>query len=252
MYLDLVRGGSARRLRGASVWIPVVVAAVAAAVFLPGRFADPPTRVDQAVPAHGSAAATTPGTAAAPSSGTSAADAGARPVPIPGRLWVAGVRMGFPHTTWGALSAAVEYRTQLGSTFDTARAETVMRLVGNPSWTDGPATYARSVADRRAALGLPRDGEPPGGASVVLTPVQYQVRAASTDRVMVLLLCTESMTLPGQPPRTAHEVYAMDMHWTAGDWRLLAPGQDEPSYRALAAPPGSPDAAAKGWRPLGG
>jgi hypothetical protein len=167
---------------------------------------------------------------------------------IQGSQLVNGVYLGFPHSTQGAVSAADEYWTELGSTLDPDRAAAVMRLIADPSYTAGPQQAAQGPVNDRESLGLPTTGPVLDGASLVLDPVEYQVRDVTPDQVSVLLLGDFISTLPSQGTQTRVGVFPMRMHWAEGDWKVLA--WDNSSYTSLAAEPGSPQAAENGWQSL--
>lgn len=159
-----------------------------------------------------------------------------------------GIRTGFPDTLAGAVSAAVEDWSQIGSDLDPARAALIGRAVADPSWHRGPVALAAGVRRTRTGLGLRSSGRIPAGARVTFTAVEYQVRAASARRVTVLLLAYYTTTVPGQQAQTSFGVYPVTMHWARVDWKILAPSG--PAYSGLSARPGTPRAAADGWQPL--
>lgn len=167
---------------------------------------------------------------------------------IRGSQLVNGVSVGYPHTLAGAVSAASEYMTDLGSTLDPDRTATVMRLVADPSYTDGPAEWAKGTSDARASLGLPVSGLLPSAAAVMLGPAEYQVRDASDDQVTVLLLARYTMSLPGTGTKSSDAVFPLRMHWAGGDWKVLKP--DGTTFTSLAAAPGSDQANSLGWQEL--
>ena len=168
---------------------------------------------------------------------------------VEGRQLVNGVRIGYPHSTVGAVSASVEYMRQIGSTLDADRAAAVGRLVADQSWSDAPQQLAQGPAATRKQLGLPATGQAPANASVVLSPVEYQVQSATADDAKVLLLATYTTSSPGQGIQTRMGVYPLEMKWSAGDWHILTPS-DNTDYSGLSAQPESPDASAKGWQEL--
>ena len=174
----------------------------------------------------------------------------AAPFELPrGSKLVNGVSVGYPHTLAGAVSAASEYMTDLGSTLDPDRTAAVMRLVADPSYTGGPAEWAKGTSDARASLGLPVSGLLPSAAAVMLGPAEYQVRDASDDQVTVLLLARYTTSLPGAGTKSSDAVFPLRMHWAGGDWKVLKP--DGTSYTNLAAAPGSDQANSLGWQELG-
>ena len=165
---------------------------------------------------------------------------------IPGRQLQDGVWVGYPHSTAGAVSAADQFASQLASTLDPGRAAAVMRLVADPSYSQGPQQFAQGMASARADLGLPGTGSLPGGTSAVLDPAEYQVRDATPDQMTVLLLSDYVVTTPDSGTQTRILVYPLRMHWADGDWKILAPGNA--TYPGLAVQPGSPEAASAGWQ----
>jgi hypothetical protein len=167
---------------------------------------------------------------------------------VQGSTLINGLYVGYPHSLTGAVSAAVEYWTQLGSTLDPDRAATVARLAANPTWTSAPNTFAEGPTNTRQTLGLATSGPIPTGASVQLEPVEYQVRAATTNTVTVLLLSDYTTTTTAEGTTTHVGVFPLDMIWTAGDWKIAdANSQDETSLAAL---PGSAQASADGWQEM--
>jgi hypothetical protein len=168
---------------------------------------------------------------------------------IQGRELINGVYLGYPHSTQGAVSAADELMTQIGSTLDPDRASAVLRLTADPSYPSGPQDFAEGAISERKDLSLPATGQAPAGASVVLTPAEYQVRDVTAGQVTVLLLAADVITLPGQGTQTRIGVYPLRMHWAEGDWKILR-SDAATSYSSLSAEPGSPQAAASGWQEL--
>jgi len=203
--------------------------------------------VQPAAPLAGSGTAGTPsakGTGAEPPSG------GPLQV-LPGTILApGGVRTGFPDTLQGAVSAAVQDWSQIGSDLSPSRAALIGTAIADPSWHQARAALAAGVQATRRGLGLPAAGPVPAGASVTFTAVDYQVRDVTRGEVTVLLLAYYAVTLPGQQPQTTVAVYPAVMHWARGDWKILAPAAGGPDYSGLDAQPGSAQAAADGWQPL--
>ena len=168
---------------------------------------------------------------------------------IQGSQLVNGVFLGFPHTTQGAVSAAEEFMAQIGSTFDPDRASAVLRLTADPSYSSGPEDFAQGTISERRQLGLPATGQLPSGASVVIDPVEYQVRDVTPNQVTVLLLADDVLTLPNQGTQTRVGVYPLRMHWAEDDWKILQP-DTRTSYAHLSAVPGTAQAAGLGWQEM--
>ena len=139
--------------------------------------------------------------------------------------------------------------TQIGSTLDPDRASAVLQLTADPSYPSGPQDFAQGTISERKQLGLPATGQLPSGASVVLDPVEYQVRDVTADQVTVLLLADDVLTLPGQGTQTRVGVYPLRMHWAEDDWKILQP-DTRTSYSQLGAVPGTAQAAADGWQEM--
>lgn len=168
---------------------------------------------------------------------------------VQGKQQVNGVELGFPHSTTGAVSAASADATEALSTLDPDRAAAVMRLIADPSWSNAPQQAAAGAAGDRKQLGLPASGSVPDGASLQTVPVEYQVRAVTPDRVLVLLLCDGSVTTPGNGTQTKIGVLPFQMRWDAGDWKVQSVTATQADLN-LAVEPDSPQAQADGWQPL--
>jgi hypothetical protein len=187
--------------------------------------------------------------AAMPAPGAATAVGAGAFTPLHGSKVIDGVSVGYPHTLAGAVSAAVEYWSQIGSTLDPGRAEAIGKVIADPSWPHAAAKLREGPVSARHGLGLPTSGAVPQGASVVLTPVEYQVRDSSAGQAMVLLLGYYATTLPGQASQTRIGVYPLDLHWDGTDWKALGPDTTT-DYSDLEAQPGSAQASADGWHPL--
>lgn len=167
---------------------------------------------------------------------------------VQGSRLVNGVYVGYPHSTSGAVSAGVEYMTEVDSTLDPDRSAAVARLIADPSYAQAPQQLAADTRQARESLGLPASGPIPAGASVQIDPVEYQLRDVGADRITVLLLADYTTTTMTAGSSTRVIAVPMSLHWQAGDWRALAPAGGDDS--ALAAQPGTAQAAARGWQPL--
>ena len=86
---------------------------------------------------------------------------------IQGSQLVNGVYLGFPHTTQGAVSAAEEFMSQIGSTLDPDRASAVLRLTADPSYPSGPQDFAGRHDQRTQGPGPAR---PPASCQRVPPP----------------------------------------------------------------------------------
>lgn len=197
-----------------------------------------------------------------PSAGATAAHAGGAPsrasVPtegatglgvihlVQGSTLINGMYLGFPHTTIGAISAAVEYMTQLG-TLEPDRAAAVARLAADTTYTTAQNDAATGAINDRRALGLADTGALPPGASLQIEPVEYQLRDVAPDHALVLLLSDLSTSTPTGGAKTQLAVFPMSMRWNAGDWKF-GPLDASADWTALSATPGSAAAQAHGWQ----
>ncbi|HEY1619739.1 MAG TPA: hypothetical protein VGG25_19110 [Streptosporangiaceae bacterium] len=228
-----------------------LVIAVAAGLAAETAFSRPPFpsyRLPRVPPV--TAAATAP----PPAARTRAASVAGGPVALRvlrGARGAGGIRTGFPDTTAGAVSAAVEDWRVLGSDLDPARAARAGRVIADPSWRHAPAVIAAGVRGTRRSLGLPASGPVPAGTRLTLTPVEYQVTRARASMVTVALLAYYAAVLPGQAPQVSIVACPLALHWHQGEWTALPPGTGAGrDWAALAARPGTRQAAADGWHPL--
>lgn len=172
---------------------------------------------------------------------------------VAGSRLVNGIHTDYPHSLAGAVSAAVEFTTELGSTLDPDQAASLARLTAVPSYRAAPADAAAQVAAVRRRLGLPGYGAAPPGTAVALVPVMYQVRDAGASQPTVLLLFDYTQTAAAGI--TEHlGVTAVRLGWTPGTWRLLppasGPARSGGALSGLLARPGTDAAAAKGWKAM--
>ena len=222
-------------------WVAIVagvVVVVAAAVFavwqLGGSSPDEPDAADPSSPA-GTAPATP--TALTVISGSSQED---------------GVSVGYPHSLIGAVSASVEYMSQLASTLDETRAADIGEVVADPLWDNAADEFAHGVASLREQVGVPADGAVPDGVSVTVAPVAYQLRNQTPDKMTVLLLAYTTTQRPDREPQSGIGVYPLMVRWVDADWRWVRPDGTIAALdiEGLRQTPGSPEADALGWLPL--
>jgi hypothetical protein len=166
---------------------------------------------------------------------------------VAGAGLVNGIYTRYPHSTAGAVSAAAEFVTELGSTLEPDRAATIARLTADPSYTQAGPDAASGTVSTRRQLGLPATGSLPPATAVLLVPVMCQLRDVTADRLTVLLLFDYTETAPAAISEHLG-VTAARMNWTADGWRMLQPAAGDLS--ALLATPGTPAAARKGWKAL--
>jgi hypothetical protein len=177
----------------------------------------------------------------------------------PGRLQlvtgsglVHGMYTEYPRSRAGAVSAAVQFITELGSTLAPDRAAAVARVAADSSYPTAPQDAAAGTVDTRRKLGLGAAGPLPPGTAVLLVPVMYQLRDVTADRLTVVLLFDYTETTTAGI-REHLGVTATRLTWTPASWRLLKPsGADLTSAQLsdLLATPGTAAATAKGWEAL--
>jgi hypothetical protein len=170
-----------------------------------------------------------------------------------GRGRVGTFRTGYPMTLRGAIAAAVEYTGQAGC-LDAACVDAFTRAALDPAWTAGRAEELAGTRKTRAMLGIPEGQPVPAGAVLTPTPMAYQLAPIPPDtipagdrspRVRVMLLVYVALAGPAISPRNTLVALPATLHWTGGDWKLTA---GDRSYPELVAQPGTPQAAALGWR----
>jgi hypothetical protein len=166
---------------------------------------------------------------------------------VPGQRVIDGVKLGFPHTVVGAISAAANDETEF-ITLDAGHAATVGRLTADSSNRTLPQDVAQGVSDIRQLIGVPATGPVPAGYSVHMKAAEYQVRNVTPDKVTVLLLCELNYTQPGLGTHGRIGIFALFMHWEHGDWKEA--GDAGGTYVKLVAVPDSAKAAALGWKAL--
>lgn len=160
-----------------------------------------------------------------------------------------GVAVGYPHTTLGAISAAAEYVDDVTSTLDPHYAAAIGRITEDPAATELPQAFATSTVRTRAALELPTSGALAPGVAFLTTPQMYQLRDVSPNRMLVLLLTTNTFTNGAGGMASTTGVYPTLMHWSGTDWHLADIG-GAVDYSGLNVTPNSAAASAKGWQPL--
>lgn len=167
---------------------------------------------------------------------------------VQGSRQINGVELGWPHTTVGAVSAATSFTVEIGSTLDPDRAAAITRLAADPGVSDAPQQAAQGALNDRKQLGVTAAGPVPNGTSIASEPVEYQLRAVTPDKVLVLLLCDTATTQPSTGTQSSYGVVPVQATWTGGDWLMDPPAGG--TYDNLAAEPDSPQASTLGWRDL--
>jgi hypothetical protein len=166
---------------------------------------------------------------------------------VRGKYPLDGVQRGFPHSTAGAISAAAAVVSEV-FTLDENYAAFVTSLSADSSYPNASKAAAEGARSLRKYLRIRLTGQPPAGYSAHFQAEEFQVRNVTANKVMVLLLCKATFTLPGGGTRGWIAVYPFLMHWEYGDWKDA--GHTAPTYLKLAATPYTNRAASLGWKGL--
>ncbi len=226
----------------------------------PTPAASPPTAPPSNPPAASAPAVAPTGTAPlAPSGSAATASAGTVQAPPEGPLHlpaatgnIAGVPVGYPHTTSGAISAAYHFTQALGSTLSPDRGAAIAHIVTDPSYSGATDAVAAAIAGTRQRLGLPARVPTTESAFFLGTPSAYLPQGQpSRDDVDVYLLVRINTYSPTAGNDVSVQMVDAPMHWNGSDWRLATPHDVAPATRTrLTVDPNGPTAAALGWRQL--
>ena len=167
---------------------------------------------------------TSSGTAKAATSGDGAtAPTGTQPVTTTQN----GIATGFPHTSEGAQSAAVNYAVALGSAdmYSSAKRHAIVSTVADPSAvTKLNARFDPSYTSFGSKLGL-NDGQAQNGLTFVsrTVPVGTKTDSYSSDSATVEVWTTGLIGLAGtgstSPVTEYWQTSTVQLHWT-GDWKV--------------------------------
>lgn len=188
-----------------------------------------------------------------PSPSSQAGDEATNPAPAASRLRLVrgrhtanGVQVGYPHSRQGAVSAAVEYWTQL-ATLDPDRKAAIGREIADANWAGAADFFANGALKTRRSLGLSATEDVPPGASIQVTPMNYQLRHESRDSVTVLLLSYLVTTTPQAGTVSRSMVAPLGMRWDGLDWKVVQPQESDPDYAETIAKIGTPRVQELGW-----
>lgn len=131
-------------------------------------------------------------------------------LPAPARTASNGVPLGFPHTTAGAVSAAVRWHPLLVPGQE-ARQLDVFQTVATPSF------YATHGPEMREGYRL---STAPPGRWYTFTPLAHKVISASADEVDVAIFYTAQRGEAGEAEKTVYLLEGPRLVWTGEDWRL--------------------------------
>jgi len=224
----------------------------------PTPAASPPAAPPSNPPAASAPAVAPAGTApSAPSGPAATAAAGTvqalpdGPLHLPAATGnIAGVHVGYPHTTSGAISAAYHFTQALASTLSPDRAAAVAHIVADPSYTGATEEAAATVAGTRQRLHLPTQVPSTETAFFTGTPSDYMRQAdPAADDVDVLLLVRINSYSPTAGNDVSVQAVDTPMHWNGSDWRLMTPHAiDQATRSRLSVDPDSAAATSLGWR----
>jgi len=213
---------------------------------------NPPAASAPAVAPTGTAPSAPPGPVATAAAGTVQALPDG-PLHLPAATGnIAGVPVGYPHTTSGAISAAYHFTQALGSTLSPDRGAAIAHIVTDPSYSGATDAVAAAIAGTRQRLGLPAQVPTTESAFFLGTPSAYLPQGQpSRDDVDVYLLVRINTYSPTAGNDVSVQMVDTPMHWNGSDWRLATPHDVAPATRTrLTVDPNGPTAAALGWRQL--
>lgn len=131
-------------------------------------------------------------------------------LPTPARTAPNGVPLGFPHTTAGAVSAAIRWHPLLVPGQE-ARQLDIFQTVATPSF------YASYTPELRG--GYRRSTEPPD-RWYTFSPLAHKVMSARVDEVDVAIFHAVQRGGGGEAESTVYLLEALRLVWTGEDWRL--------------------------------
>jgi len=216
------------------------------------QLSNPPAASAPAVAPAGTAPSAPSGPAATAAAGTVQALPDG-PLHLPAATGnIAGVPVGYPHTTSGAISAAYHFTQALGSTLSPDRGAAIAHIVTDPSYSGATDAVAAAIAGTRQRLGLPAQVPTTESAFFLGMPSAYLPQGQpSRDDVDVYLLVRINTYSPTAGNDVSVQMVDAPMHWNGSDWRLATPHDVAPATRTrLTVDPNGPTAAALGWRQL--
>lgn len=138
-----------------------------------------------------------------------------------------GIATGFPHTSEGAQSAAVNYAVALGSAdmYNTAKRHTIVATVADPSAVSKlNARFDPSYATLGSKFDL-KDGQGPNSLTFVsrTVPVGTKTDGYNADTAVIEVWTTGLIGLAGTgsaaPVTEFWQTSTLHLHWT-GDWKV--------------------------------
>ncbi len=149
---------------------------------------------------------------------TATSPGGPLALPRAGRIAPNGVPLGFPHTTDGAVSAAIRWEPLLVPVEERRQID-IVRTVGTQSLQD------QLIPELQANYA----SQPPrAGSWFTSTPLGYKIVNSDVDRVTVALLVLREGGTSAGPAFSKFDKTADVLAWVDGDWRwddgIDAPG----------------------------
>lgn len=158
---------------------------------------------------------------------------------------------GYERSYVGAVSAAFNWLTALGSSLDPDYAELLGEAVLVENANQDPDDWRDWPLKRREEIGLGSTGAVPDGWGLNASPMAYQTRNATSESIEVIFLVRLTATSP-YGSTSANTLLSMNLVWTGEDW---ADSGDDLSadYTALKVDVGeehSDEAKSLGWQQL--
>ncbi|GAB1639706.1 hypothetical protein [Krasilnikovia sp. MM14-A1259] len=170
---------------------------------------------------------------------------------VASRTGPAGLPLGFPHSTIGAVAAGTAWLTVIegAGVLDSARRPVLLSSLGD---TQVAAAVGDRIAARAEALGLPGDGQPPSGHVLAVARPEFGAYRLIEDgtsmvRIEVWYPYQLAVVADGAPPPRVRWFRAqVALRWDAArdDWQLASditvadgpdPGETRPSFVARTA-----------------
>lgn len=168
-------------------------------------------------------------------------------LPVGARTDSHGNRVGFPHTTDGAVATlAASDSNSIAGTRSAADVQLSIYDSYMSAADRTPANEAKVVSEAtqenaslRRSMGLPVSGPLPPGAYVHIDTVGFKVISASPDRVSAYLL-TRVARKAGEtkPEKDSYTVAVLAVEWSGGDWKVSGSASSSAAQQAQGSTPG--------------
>ncbi|WP_199034687.1 hypothetical protein [Glycomyces salinus] len=158
---------------------------------------------------------------------------------------------GYERTYVGAVSAATNWLTAYGSSLDPAYSEQLGAELLVDDGKQTPEDWRDYPLNRREEIGLTATEAVPDGWALSASPVAYQTRNASADRIEVILL-TRLVAATPYGSESVNTLLTMDLVWTGTDWADSGNdmGADYTTLKVEVGEEASSEAKELGWKLL--